>query len=129
MREGGLAVACLAIVSDSPTHRVTPEGRIRPFRDPLPGELAAYAQRGFERLHATVAAQGLGIVRTAADLRAATSDQPSVIVAAEGADFLEGRLEYLELAYSKAALRHLQLTHYRVNELGDIQTEAPCMAA
>ena len=41
------------------------------------------------------------------------------------ADFLEGRIERLEEAYRRWTLRHLQLTHYRVNELGDIQTEPP----
>lgn len=125
MREGGLAVACLAIVSDSPTHRVTPEGRIRAFRDPAPGELAAYAERGFARLHALVAEQGLGVVRDAAGLVAARAAAPAVLVAAEGADFLEGRIEGLDLAYEREGLRHLQLTHYRPNELGDIQTETP----
>ena len=125
MRLGGLAVVCLAIVSDSPTHRVTPEGRIEAFRDPEPGELAAYAERGFSRLHALVREQGLRIVRTAADLAAARAAAPSVLVAAEGADFLEGNLAPLEEAYRRAALRHLQLTHYRPNALGDIQTEPP----
>lgn len=125
MRLGGLAVACLAIVSDSPTHRVTPEGRIKAFREPAPGELAAYAERGFIRLHALLRAQGLGVVRKAADLAEARAAAPSVLVAAEGADFLEGELAPLEEAYRRAALRHLQLTHYRVNALGDIQTEPP----
>ena len=32
MRAGGLAVACLAIVSDSPTHRIFADGRIHPTR-------------------------------------------------------------------------------------------------
>ncbi|TGD96666.1 peptidase M19 [Methylobacterium nonmethylotrophicum] len=125
MRRGGLAVACLAVVSDSPTHRVTPEGRIRAFREPEPGELGAYVERGFTRLHALVRDQGLRIVRNAADLAAARAETPSVLVAAEGADFLEGDLGPLETAFRRAALRHLQLTHYRVNALGDIQTEPP----
>jgi membrane dipeptidase len=125
MRLGGLAVTCLAIVSDSPTHRVTPEGRIKAFREPEPGELAAYAERGFARLHALIRDQGLRIVRTAADLAMARADTPAVLVAAEGADFLEGDLGPLDEACRRAALRHLQLTHYRVNALGDIQTEPP----
>ena len=45
------------------------------------------------------------------------------MVSFEGADFLEGRIERLDEAYQRWALRHLQLTHYRPNELGDIQTE------
>ncbi|MGI3900641.1 MAG: dipeptidase [Janthinobacterium lividum] len=125
MRLGGLAVACLAIVSDSPTHRVTPDGRIKAFREPAPGELAAHAERAFIRLHALLRAQGLGVVRTSGDLAEARATAPSVLVAAEGADFLEGFLAPLEQAYRRAALRHLQLTHYRVNALGDIQTEPP----
>ncbi|WP_372913518.1 dipeptidase [Ralstonia pickettii] len=31
----------------------------------------------------------------------------------------------MDEAYTQHRLRHLQLTHYRVNELGDIQTEPP----
>jgi membrane dipeptidase len=48
-----------------------------------------------------------------------------VVVASEGADWLEGRAERLEEAFAAHRLRHLQLVHYRVNELGDIQTAAP----
>lgn len=125
MRRGGLAVACLAIVSDKPTHRVTSEGRIKAFREPEAGELAAYAERGFRRLHQLIHRESLRIVRTAVDLAGARADAPAVLVAAEGADFLEGSLDALEQAYRRAALRHLQLTHYRVNALGDIQTEPP----
>ncbi len=125
MREGGLAVACLAIVSDRPTHRVGADHRIHPYRDPMPGELYAYGQRGFARLHALAQDQGLRILATAADLAAARSDRPCVVVSAEGGDFLEGDPARVDEAYERWTLRHLQLTHYRVNELGDIQTEEP----
>ena len=79
--------------------------------------------RAFEQLHLLAREQGLPLVRTAADLRAATSSRPSLIVASEGSDFLEGRIERLDEAHQRWALRHLQLTHYRPNECGDIQTE------
>jgi membrane dipeptidase len=125
MRDGGLAVVCLAIVSDSPTHRVMSDRRIHSYRDPSPGELYAYSQAAFARLHALAVAQSMTIVRDAADLLAARSDKPCVVVAAEGGDFLEGNPERVDEAYEKWHLRHLQLTHYRVNELGDIQTEDP----
>jgi membrane dipeptidase len=125
MREGGMAVLCLAAVPDSPTHRVMPDGRIHPFRDPAPGELYDFGQRAFQRVHELVRAQGLGIVADAAGLAAARSDRPAIIVSSEGGDFLEGRVERVDEAYQRWTLRHLQLTHYRVNELGDIQTEAP----
>jgi membrane dipeptidase len=63
------------------------------------------------------------IIRTSAELAVAHASRPSLIVSSEGADFLEGRIERLDEAYQRWALRHLQLTHYRPNELGDIQTE------
>jgi len=122
MREGGVAAICLAVVSDAPIVRLT-DGRLRPSREPNPGELYSHTIRAFEMLHRLVGEQGMPIVRTAADLRGARSTTPSIIVASEGADFLEGRIERLDEAYDRWALRHLQLTHYRVNELGDIQTE------
>ena len=124
MRQGGMAAICLAIVADSPTSQIT-DGRIRPYRNPNPGELHGHGIKAFERLHRLVRQQGLGIVRTAAELRAATSERPSVIVSSKGGDFLEGRIERLDEAFDRWQLRHLQLTHYRVNELGDIQTEPP----
>ncbi len=122
MRQGGLAVACLAVVSDSPTSHLE-NGRIRPYRDPKPDELYAHTQLAFERLHRLIREQGLTIIRDAAGLNAARGDRPSVIVSSEGGDFLEGKPERVDEAHARWQLRHLQLTHYRPNELGDIQTE------
>ena len=121
MREGGMTAICLAVVSDGPTHHLE-DKRIRPYRDPAAGELYTYGMLAFDRVHALVKREGLRIVATRADLNAGT---PGVVISAEGADFLEGRLERVEEAYRRWTLRHLQLTHYRVNELGDIQTEPP----
>ena len=125
MRAGGMAAVCFAIVSDSPCHRVDADHRIHPYRDPDPGELYAYGQLSFARVHRLAREQGLALITNAAALRAARAGTASAIVAAEGGDFLEGRPERVDEAYEKWQLRHLQLTHYRVNELGDIQTEAP----
>jgi membrane dipeptidase len=122
MRQGGVSAICLAVVSDSPIIRLT-DGRLRPSRDPRPGELYDHTLRSFAKIHALAGAQRMPLLRTPADLTGARSGTPSIIVASEGADFLEGRIERLDEAYQRWALRHLQLTHYRPNELGDIQTE------
>lgn len=122
MRQGGMAVICLAVVSDFPTIALI-GGRLRPSREGRPGEFYAHTQRAFERLHQLVREQGLGIVTDAASLRAARPERPSVIVSVEGGDFLEGKPERVDEARARWQLRHLQLTHYRPNELGDIQTE------
>ena len=123
MRSGGMSVACLAIVSDSPCHKVMPDGRLHPYRSPDPGELYRYGAMNFERLHDLVRREGLSIITDADELKRARSSNPSVIVTAEGGDFLEGKLDRVDEAYERYKMRQLQLTHYRVNELGDIQTE------
>ncbi|MDO9709286.1 dipeptidase [Paracraurococcus lichenis] len=127
MREGGMRLIALAMVADSPTTTVTPDRRIEAYRSPAPGELYAHSKEAFARLAALVAGQGLAVVTDQASLRTALQPGagPSVVVASEGADWLEGRLERLEEAVQAHRLRHLQLVHYRVNELGDIQTAAP----
>ncbi|MBL6454671.1 membrane dipeptidase [Belnapia sp. T6] len=124
MRDGGMRLIALAIVADTLTTHVTGDNRIQAFRRPEPGELAAHGEAAFARLATLVREQGLAVVTDQASLRALGAG-PGIVVAAEGADFLEGRLEALEAAFTAHWLRHLQLVHYRVNELGDIQTEPP----
>ncbi len=65
------------------------------------------------------------VVTNTASLVGMVKTGPCAIIAAEGADFLEGQVDRVDEAYTQHQLRHLQLTHYRVNELGDIQTEPP----
>lgn len=126
MRDGGMSLVCLAMVADTPVIRILPDKRmIVPSRAPKPGELYDWGRRAFERIMALVRGQNLAVVTNAATLAQARRRGPAVVIAAEGADFLEGRIERLQEAHATWQLRHLQLTHYRVNELGDIQTEAP----
>jgi membrane dipeptidase len=125
MRAGGLSALCLAIVADSPVTRVLPEGRIQQVREPEPGELVAWGETAFARAHDLIADQGLATITTLAELDACRTAGPGAIMTSEGADFLGGALMRLDEAYDRHRLRQLQLTHYRVNELGDIQTESP----
>lgn len=126
MRAGGLHALCLDIVADSPATRVAADRRrIEPYRSPAPGEMYAFSKQAFARAEALIAHEGLLVATDAATLRAAPVRGPTVIVSSEGADFLEGDIDRVDEAWREHRLRHLQLTHYRPNELGDIQTEAP----
>jgi membrane dipeptidase len=125
MRSGGMAAICLAVVADSPATHVLPDGRIQAYREPEPGELYRWSQRAFARVEALIDKEDFTAITRADQLEAARSARPSVVIAAEGADFLDTSIERLEEYYTNHRLRHLQLTHYRVNTLGDIQTEAP----
>lgn len=123
MREGGMDVVCLAVVADTPVTR-TEQGRIVAWREPEPGELYDWSSKAYARAATLIERERLHVVVDRASLDAAI-DAPSVVVASEGADFLEGRLDRVDEVYERWSLRHLQLTHYRVNELGDIQTLPP----
>jgi len=125
MREGHLSALCLAIVADLPTNQVMPDGTIKQVRQPAAGQLVAWGESSFARARALIADQHLATVRTLADLDACRTRGPGAIVTSEGGDFLDGSVARVEEAYHRHDLRQLQLTHYRVNELGDIQTEAP----
>ncbi|MFT4066181.1 dipeptidase [Paraburkholderia sp.] len=126
MRAGGMNVICLAIVTDTVVTRVSADRkRFEAWRTPQPGELYRLGQAEFVRATELIGREQLEVVTGAATLAATDTSKPRVIISAEGADFLEGRLDRVDEAYSQHRLRHLQLVHYRVNELGDIQTEAP----
>jgi membrane dipeptidase len=129
MQAGGMDVVCMAIVTDSAvTHIVDTESgrrRIVAYRDPAPGEMATRGEASFARLRELATQQQLNMVTSAGTLARARLAGPSIVIAAEGADFLEGDIRRLDRAYMRHGLRHLQLTHYRVNELGDIQTAPP----
>jgi membrane dipeptidase len=94
---------------------------LRQTREPKPGELYASMYRQIDALVKWSGAAGMPTVRSVPD--AATQGAPvRGILAVEGCDFLEGRIDRVQEAFDRG-IRSLQLVHYRVNELGDIQTE------
>src|SRR3546814_17553670 len=96
MRDGAMAVVSLAVVANHPATHVE-DNRIRPYRDPAPGELYAYIGEAFTRLQSLLRSQELGIVPDRQSLAAATAAHPSVIVTSAGGDFLEGSADRVEI--------------------------------
>lgn len=124
MKEGRFAVVTMTAIADGPLIQKI-NGRPAIFRKPAPGELFAHVEKQLGEIEQMIRDQGFRKVLSPADLEGAfAAGQPALIVASEGADFLEGKLERVKWAYDRG-LRHLQLVHYRVNELGDIQTLEP----
>jgi len=121
---GGLGLATFATVGDLRVLTVTAEAGIRAGRAFAPGEAAADHRRQLATVGRAATASGRRLVRAAADLRAPADAGLGVVLTCEGADFLEGRLDGLQDAYDRG-VRSITLVHYRVNELGDIQTEPP----
>jgi membrane dipeptidase len=125
MARGGLRASLFAAVADAALIGVRPGGGLYATREPRPGELYASTYRQVEAVAARIAGARLGAVSAPADLDAgAPGPRPAAILAVEGGDFLEGRLDRVEEAHRRG-IRSIQLVHYRVNELGDIQTEPP----
>jgi membrane dipeptidase len=116
MRPAGIAAAVVAAVADAPLIR----------RDPVAMRMEqTRAARAGECLQATTVqlnayqACGVRIAREPAEIR---PEDPAIVLAIEGGDFLEGDLDRLD-AMAARGVRCIQPVHYVVNELGDIQTE------
>jgi len=124
MRDGSLAVACLADVPDGPILGRDASGALSALRIPGPGELYRHHLGRLAWMDALVADHGVRRALCAADIEAAhKAGEPAVIGDVEGLDFLDGKLERLEEAHQRG-LRHLQLVHYTPNDIGDFQTGA-----
>jgi membrane dipeptidase len=93
-------------------------------REPLPGELSAFFHERLVRMKAFIERSGLRPVLTRADVDACVAGDSGVVLASEGADFLEGRVEDLG-AFHAQGLRHVQFVHFIRNPISDFQTVPP----
>jgi membrane dipeptidase len=118
MAAGGVAAAVVSAIGDLPMIRRNRQTkRLEKVRDPDPGECLAAVEDYLASFEAT----GTRIAREPNEIRA---DDPALVLAVEGCDFLEGDLDRLD-ALEDRGVRSIQLTHYLVNETGDIQTAPP----
>ncbi|MCB1547417.1 MAG: membrane dipeptidase [Hyphomicrobiaceae bacterium] len=97
---------------------------IRQKATPRQGEPHAWFRRELQRMTAHVAEQGLKIVRQPADVDQALAGVPHIVLAVEGASFIEQDVRSVREAY-ELGIRQLQLVHYIRNPLGDFQTTRP----
>jgi membrane dipeptidase len=88
-----------------------------------PGEVVADHRRQIAAISAVLEHNDVAPVLDPSDIEAAHgSGRTGVFLGCEGADFLEGEASGLDEAF-EVGVRVITLVHYRVNELGDIQTE------
>jgi membrane dipeptidase len=124
-RAAGITALVLAAVADFAVLRPDPATGLRAHRDFRAGEAYADTQRQLAGIRQAVAEAGAQVATSAADLNRSIGDgRTAVLLGCEGGDFLEGDLRRLEEARA-AGLTVLTLVHYRVSEIGDVQTEAP----
>jgi membrane dipeptidase len=124
-QSAGMTVLVLSAVADFAVLRPDPATGLRARRDFRAGEAYADYQRQLAGIREAAAEAGAEVATSAADLdRAARDGRTVVLLGCEGGDFLEGDLRRLEESRA-AGVTVLTLVHYRVSEIGDVQTEAP----
>lgn len=121
----GLAAVCFSTVADLVVLGLTDEGGLRATRPFGEGEAYADHRRQLSALEDLSRRHRLTIVRRAEDIIAAhQSGVSALLVACEGADFVDGHLERLQECHA-AGVRSIALVHYRPNDYADPQTEVP----
>lgn len=114
MLPGGVDVVVAAVVADRPAIRRNAEGRNEQFRIPNAGEYLTATETGLRAYEQC----GVRLVREPAEIEAGC---PGIVLAIEGCDFVEGDLDRFD-AMAARGVRSIQLAHYVVNEMCDIQT-------
>ena len=125
MTRARVKASLFASVADGPVIARRPQGGFHATRELRPGESYRYTYSLIDAVRARVTGGRLVLIQSPADLDVARAKgQPGAFLAVEGGDFLEGRIERVQEAHQRG-IRSIQLTHYRINELGDIQTDPP----
>lgn len=91
---------------------------------PREGEIFGFVQRELGRVRTHLAEQKLRTIRVAGDVDLALKGTPHVVMAIEGATFIENNVNRVKAVYD-IGVRQLQLVHYTSNTLGDRQTNPP----
>lgn len=121
MAAGGATLVAWSISGDGPwIHPRT----LKQIGTPGPGAALARLRTILARIKEHMAEQGLKPVLAPRDVDRALAGEPHIVLAVEGASFIERDPGRVQLAYD-LGIRHLQLVHYIRNPLGDFQTEPP----
>jgi membrane dipeptidase len=125
MRAGGLDVGVFAVRGDLGTIRRDSSGLYTEYRKANPGELFRRTRDQLDKIVKAGRAGQIALAHSPEDiLEAKKKGSPCAVLAIEGSDPLEGDLSRVKFFYDRG-VRVLQLMHYRINEIGDIQTEDP----
>lgn len=126
MKEGGLTVCVMSTVADMALLEVDmAKGRVFAGRKFDQGEAWRDFQIQSQKMQDIIEHYNGIIARTSADItRAKEEGRLAIIMSTEGASYLDHDLGRLKNLYD-TGYRNIQLVHYHVNQIGDIQTEAP----
>ncbi len=125
MRDGEVTVASFATVSDINVIGLINDGRLGALRDFEAGEAFASHERQVRGIAQLTQSTAFEPVLEPDDVyRLYLHGEMGVWIACEGGDFVETTVERVAHSHS-LGVRSITLVHYRINSLGDIQTENP----
>jgi membrane dipeptidase len=119
LNDGGVSLVAWALVGDLLWFD---KERYRHKDTPKQGEALSWLERELSRIKAHLAGQNIKVVHGAGDVDKALRGEPHVVLAVEGAQFLDNDPGQVKHAY-ELGIRHLQIVHFSLNSLGDNQTE------
>lgn len=121
MRAGGVSAVVFAAVADFQVLEASPQG-LRAGRSDRPGEPYEDYRRQMAELRRLKRRGEPAFALTPADIRRAHAARRTVgVVAVEGGDFIEDRLDRIAEAH-RQGVRSICIIHYQTNRIGDPQT-------
>ena len=124
MRDGEVSVASFATVSDAHVIGFTAAGRLGALRDFEPGEALASHERQVKAIAGLTRSTAYEPVLEPDDVeRLHVHGEAGIWLTCEGGDFVETTVDRVAQSYAMG-VRSITLVHYRINSLGDVQTEA-----
>jgi membrane dipeptidase len=125
LNAGHVSAALFAAVADMRLLEMTTTSGLHAAREYRPGEAYADYQRQLAELKSLVTNHELAKGLIPSDIYAAQRHhQTAAVFAVEGGDFIEDRLDRVHEAF-RDGVRAITIVHYHINQIGDIQTEAP----
>ena len=123
LRAGHVTAALFAAVADTRLLGASPTRGLFATREFAPGEAWRDYQRQVAVLKALVTRGEVAAGLRATDIaRAKRRHQIACIFSVEGGDFIEDRLERVQIAHADG-VRAITIVHYHNNQIGDIQTQ------
>ena len=100
-------------------------GLPQPVREPQPGELYDFTIQHLTKLQQVLKQADISVLQTADDVLSAKQvGRPGALIALEGGDFLEDRLDRVAQVHA-LGVHSIQLVHFTPNALGTVRTQAP----
>jgi membrane dipeptidase len=124
LRAGNVSAALFAAVADMRLLEVTATG-LHASREYQPGEAYADYRRQISEIKSLITNHGVAAGLDPSDIASAQRHhRTAAVFAVEGGDFIEDRIDRVQEAFHDG-VRAITIVHYHINQIGDIQTEAP----